>query len=266
MSFIKNTETLEEFQLNIVSVDFFRGDAFILSAVHQRMMEYDVAITELEQTKGLKISVKGVKGVYTKLFLQYFNIVNDMLNVKIKLAKLYFEVGRYQEAYEIYEKLLNQARTVEKGTDPSSNTAFILLYTSTTLNSLNRHEEALKNGKEALEIIERIYDKDSPIVGDCLSVIAQTLDSLGDYEAALWHYKKSLEIHKSDYGNTASILLNIAATLERLGNYEEALKCRKESLNIYQKIYKIDNPHLAYALNDVGASLQSLGKYKEALE
>ena len=114
-----------------------------------------------------------------------------------------------------------------------------------TLNGLGRHEEAINYYDKALEI-------DPGYVG-ALNNKGFSLVNLGRYEEAILYFDKALEIDPRH----ENALHNRANSLHSLGHDEEAIR-------YFDKVLEI-NPRNVFALGNKASSLDSLGRYEEAI-
>ena len=96
-------------------------------------------------------------------------------------------------------------------------------------------------------------------LGNCYS-------SLGDYQLAIEHYQKSLEIARETGSRRgrATVLGNLGLCYDRLGNYQLAIEYHQQDLAISQGVG--DRKGEARALGNIGISHDSLGDYQLAIE
>lgn len=139
-------------------------------------------------------------------------------------------------------------------------------------NDIGRHEEALLNFEQSLEINQGINGTDdNESIAETLNSIGTVYDNLGRYEEALVNYEKSVEISRKICGtdeepSISKALNNIGNIYTKLGKYDEGLMNYNRSLEINRKIFSRDE-HLDIAANlyCIGSVYTELGKYKEAL-
>ena len=94
-------------------------------------------------------------------------------------------------------------------------------------------------------------------------------DKQGDYEEALWYYKKSVEILKEtlppNHPKLAASYNNIGSVFKNLGEYSKALSFYKKSLEMRQKTLPPNHSDLATSYNNIGEVYRKMGEYSKAL-
>lgn len=134
----------------------------------------------------------------------------------IPLSNLLKTIGETDEAIKYYEK---GTRIV-----PQQNSDLFFNY-GTTLKSLNRHQEAIKQFKKATQI-------DSTDAGAFISWGA-TLRAMGNPQEATFKYEKAAEIDSTD----AKIYYNWGNALKDLGRGEESTKMYRKFLKFSRGKY-----------------------------
>ena len=90
----------------------------------------------------------------------------------------------------------------------------------------------------------------------------------GDYEKALWYYKKSLKIKQKtllqNHPDLAASYNNIGGVYVHTGQYSKALSSYEKSLQIEQKTLPPSYPHLAISYNNIGEVYRNTGEYSKA--
>lgn len=126
--------------------------------------------------------------------------------------------------------------------------------------STAHYENALNKYKECLKMIESCSPQDNLEISKLLTRIGNTLESKGDFDAALDTFYKCLVKHKAkeiDYANT---LRNIGSVYERKENFDMAMEYFNQSLVIQQSISPSNYFKLIYDLD------YSLPKYDQAFD
>ncbi|CAF0716671.1 unnamed protein product [Adineta steineri] len=94
-------------------------------------------------------------------------------------------------------------------------------------------------------------------------------DNQSDYQKAIWHYDKALEIYQktlpSKHPSFAVLHNNIGLVYNKLGEYSKALSLYKKALEIQQKTLPPNNPHLVASYNNIGLVYMNMGEYSKAL-
>jgi tetratricopeptide (TPR) repeat protein len=114
-----------------------------------------------------------------------------------------------------------------------------------SLNSLGRHEEAIRCYDKTLEL--------DPCIAATWSNKGASLHSLGRHEEAIHCFDKALKLDP----RYALAWTNKGGSLSALGRHEEAIRC-------YDKTLELD-PHHAGAWNNKGSSFHGLGRHEEAI-
>lgn len=113
------------------------------------------------------------------------------------------------------------------------------------LSKVNKHKEAIKTLKTALEFAE------DPL--EIWSMIGMEYLYLDDFENAKLNFAKCIEIDYQDYPS----LFNLIYCLEMQNNYEEAI--------LFLNSYIDKNPYSEVAWHQLGIQYFELGMFKEAL-
>ena len=164
-------------------------------------------------------------------------IPND-LKYLIKVGNYFYYIGKYQNATEAYDIILEQ--------DPQN--IFAIFNKAGALSELGQYEEALRYLQKSIEIDQELNDKVG--LAKDYNNIGAVLSNTGNYTEALNYHKKSLEIDQelNDKVGLAKNYNNIGVVLSNTGKYSEALENFKKSLEIHQEL----NDKAEIALNYVG--------------
>jgi len=189
----------------------------------------------------------------------------QVLALDPKRVDALFAMGRV----EIYdgnpEKALEyltraQALTVEFGNDEER--ADILQATGVAYADLNKHQDALRNLRDSLEIKRRLGLKKG--VAMSLDAMASSEDVLGKPEQALKDYKEALALWRElgDKAGTGDVLSDLAQFYVDHGQYDQGLKLFKESLQAEIDVGNQNNQGLV--LNNIGNAYFMKGDYQNA--
>jgi tetratricopeptide (TPR) repeat protein len=136
--------------------------------------------------------------------------------------------------------------------------------------ALGKPEEALKYQLKAVEIREKVLDKDHPDLATSYNNLSLIYKDLGKYEEALKHQFKAVEIREKvldkDHPSLATSYNNLSLIYKALGKPEEALKYQLKDVEISEKVLDKDHPDLATSYNNLSLIYQDLGKLEEALK
>ncbi|HZW92193.1 MAG TPA: tetratricopeptide repeat protein [Candidatus Eremiobacteraceae bacterium] len=220
---------------------------------------------------------------YPKAIEAYDNLAKaapDNADVLFGLAGLYEKSSAYDKAREEYTKVLTldpkrvdallaigrvevdsgnpqkgleyltraQALAVEFGNDEER--AQILQVMGVAYASLDKHEDALRNLRQSLEIKRKLGLKKG--IAMSLDAMAASEDVLGKPDEALRDYKEALALYQQlgDKAGTGDILNNFAQFYFDHGKYDDALKLFKESLQA--EIDAGNQSNQGYVLNNIG--------------
>jgi tetratricopeptide (TPR) repeat protein len=157
----------------------------------------------------------------------------------ILLKLLEVELFIFDEQYDIAENLLNAIEAIE----PTNEEVYI--QRAAIFSKLDKHKEAIKSLKTALE-----YTSD---IADVSSLLAMEYLYLDDFKKARLNFSKCLEIDHEDY----SSLYNIIYCFDMEEQHEEAVA--------YLNTYLDQNPYCEVAWHQLGREYTVLNKFEEAL-
>jgi serine/threonine protein kinase/tetratricopeptide (TPR) repeat protein len=214
-------------------------------------------------------------------------------DVLFELAGLYEKSSAYDKAREEYTKLLTldpkrvdallgigrtevdsgnpqkgleyltraQALAVEFGNDEEKGQ--ILQTVGVAYAALNKHEDALRNLRESLEIKRKLGLKKGMAMS--LDAIASSEDVLGKSDDALKDYKQALALWQEvgDKAGTGDILNDLGQFHVDHGRYDEGLALFKQSLQAEIDVGNQNNQGLV--LNNIGNAYFFKADYQNAL-
>jgi serine/threonine protein kinase/tetratricopeptide (TPR) repeat protein len=233
---------------------------------------------------------------YPKAIEAYDNLAKaapENADVLFDLAGLYEKSSAYDKAREEYAKLLTldpkrvdallgigrtevdsgnpqkgleyltraQALAVEFGNDEEK--AQILQTVGVAYAALNKHEDALRNLRESLEIKRKLGLKKGMAMS--LDAIASSEDVLGKSDDALKDYKEALALWQEvgDKAGTGDILNDLGQFYVDHGRYDEGLALFKQSLQSEIDVGNQNNQGLV--LNNIGNAYFFKADYQNAL-
>ncbi len=232
---------------------------------------------------------------YPKAIEAYDNLAKaapDNADVLFELAGLYEKSSAYDKAREEYTKVLTldpkrldalleigrvenfsgnsqkaleyltraQALAVEFGNDEERSK--ILQTMGVVYANLNKHEDALRNFRESLEIKRKLGLKKGMAMS--LDGMASSEDVLGRPDEALKHYKEALALWQElgNKGGTGDVLNDLAQFDVDHGQYDEGLKLFKQALQAEVDVGNQNNQ--ALVLNNIGNAYLSKADYQNA--
>lgn len=153
-----------------------------------------------------------------------------------KLAESFLYIGRYDEALENFEKLLDINKPETENTFLSQsyeNFAIALAYAK------HKYDEALLYLQQVLNKEMLLNGGSSLSSGNCYLKIGQINTMQGRYQEAMEAYTKALEISKliggTNHRQTGSCYNAIGAVFLGQGKYNEALEYFKLALNCFEE-------------------------------
>jgi eukaryotic-like serine/threonine-protein kinase len=232
---------------------------------------------------------------YPKAIEAYGNLAKaapDNADVLFELAGLYEKSSSYDKAREEYTKVLTldpkrvdallaigrvevdsgnpqkgleyltraQALAVEFGNDEER--AQILQAMGVAYAGLNKHEDALRNLRESLEIKRKLGLKKG--IAMSLDAMASSEDVLGKSDQALKDYKEALAVWQElgDKVGTGDVMNDLGQFYVDHGQYDEGLKLFKESLQAEVDVGNQINQGLV--LNNIGNAYFFKADYQNA--
>lgn len=146
-------------------------------------------------------------------------------------------------------------------------------YATSLQNIANAHRAAglLQESLDFYEEVFQIYEKNIPAgdyrLASLNNNIALLYQEMGDFEKAVEHLKKALDIIQKIEGTeieVATTYSNLAASLLELNQINEAVEYLEKALTIYRKD-KVKNFHYSAALSAMAAAQCKLGEYEKAV-
>jgi tetratricopeptide (TPR) repeat protein len=180
-----------------------------------------------------------------------------------KLARL---MGDYTGAASFDEATLNLV-TSAFGPD-THETATALNNLALTYYSLARYMEAEPLYRRAIEIDEKVLDKDHPDVAIRYNNLAGLLKAQGKYDQAEPLYRRAMEISEKalgkDHPTVAIRYNNLALLLQHQGKYDQAEPLYRRAIEIGEKALGKDHPEVAVRYHNLASLLRDQGKFDQA--
>ena len=121
--------------------------------------------------------------------------------------------------------------------------------------------------ERALEIAQKTYGKEHPVVATRLSNLALILKDLGEVSSARPLMERALEIDEKTYGKehpkVATSLSNLALILRDLGEVSSARSLMERALEIAEKTYGKEHPETITIRNNLNLILQFSHQIKD---
>lgn len=188
--------------------------------------------------------------------------------VQFNLAQVYYELGRYNEALEIYENVL------EADKESFGEESFYVATTSLAIGQiymeLKRYNLALENFTTAKEIFEAIGEENSAEYGRTIAGLLRYHTAVDNYREASEYAELLVTIFKKlrgdDHWEYAQNLSNAAKTYMRLGNLEKAGGYLQNSIEIREKQLGKSHPYYALSTKQLAVYHWKMNNLDEAQE
>ncbi len=189
------------------------------------------------------------------------------------LANIYNQRGiiandnyEYEKSADFYKKALDYN---EKYSSELPNS---LIYSNlaSSLNSLDKEEQALYYLDLALDKAEKEIGSTNPLMASIKSTISSTNRRIANYDKAREAAEEALELRKQHLGSDHPRIANSYNTLgliyRRLDKSEEARDAYANALEIERKNFGDKHPSLTSPLNNLGLLYRQAGKLSKAEE
>jgi serine/threonine protein kinase len=184
------------------------------------------------------------------------------------LANCYRDLGRYAEAFRLYEETLALRKTKLGPDHPDTLASMSSLANS--YSDLGRYAEAFRLYEETLALRKAKLGPDHPDTFMSMSSLAHGYSSLGRHAEALKLNEETLALRKAklgpDHPNTLRSMNNLAMSYFALGRYAEALKLHGETLARYKAKLGLDHPDTLNSMWGLAMSYFALGQHANSLK
>ena len=171
------------------------------------------------------------------------------------LAKLYYEIGDYDKAQHLYNRVISITEDSFGPEHPDIATCLtklVDLYVQT--GDYSKAEPLLKR---AISIQKKALGPEHPETAESLNYLALLYKYMGNYSKAEPLYQQALSIGEKVFGpehpDIATYLNNLAGLYHAIGNYGKAESMYKRSLSIKEKSFGAEHPETATSLNNLAA-------------
>jgi serine/threonine protein kinase/tetratricopeptide (TPR) repeat protein len=183
-----------------------------------------------------------------------------------KVATLYLEEGKYQEALERSQRVLAARQKMMRADDP--HIASAMGDVADVLGQLGRYDEAIALYRRALDSATHAVGADHPMCSSLHTNLGAMLHASGHNAEALAEYQRAQEITEHALGpehpQIATIAANLGGILLDEGRFEEAATQFKRALALWQKALGADHPNVATAHYRLGTVAMREGKPLQA--
>jgi tetratricopeptide (TPR) repeat protein len=178
-------------------------------------------------------------------------------------GEIHFQLQDYVRAELVLRRGLELSRSAVGDFHPQ--TARIRIALGSALGALGKPQE----GVALIEAGRAVLGDDHPNVASTHDSLAAEMERVGDFQAALEHTERSLQINETAYGTDAFPLFrphgNMCAVLGHLGRVEEAVEHCQKALELAERAVSFDEGLVAGLHNNLGAALVAAKRYDDAL-
>ena len=194
---------------------------------------------------------------YFKQLLPLVN-ENEKLEILLELGQVYELIGKWEEATNHYQELLDLAETL--------NNEASVAKARTVMADLLRKQGAYQDASQLLMLARASFDSigDKKGVGETLRIAGTLAAQQGDFEAAKMIYQQSLEIQRAldAKGIIAALLSNLGIVARYEGNYDVAQQLNEEALELRRQV--TDQRAISISLNNLGNLALDQGDFAAA--
>jgi len=247
---------------------FFSREVGVCQSLNSLTLENDSAMVFYEDARRLLLEgqVKEAERILIKSIplLEKVEEIEKLCETYIELSSIYFDQHEYSLAFK-YIYLAKSTIENRVGTDGVLY-GLCLLNLSAYIYEQNRIAESLSLDKQALNILEKVNHNKGDLAV-LYSNLALTLELIGEYDQAIIHIKKALELNHEFHGRmnirTSECFFDLGYLLLGKGSYPEAISNFQNSLSIlkilsnntiqipdYQFIQNYQRMALAYQQSD----------------
>lgn len=171
---------------------------------------------------------------------------------------------------ELADELLTRAAALRERVGDEIELSFVLTARAVIVASGGRYADAEALYRRSLEIRERAYGANHPLVADTLDNLGVTLYHQGRLEPARELYERALAVRRSALGaehrDVGTSLNNLAGVLVDRGQLDRARTYYEQALAIWSATMGADHPDLAIVLGNLGDLENKLGQHARAAE
>ncbi len=184
----------------------------------------------------------------------------------VKQARLQDNIGNYEAAATIWEKLLALSEKAI-GLNPL-NVVMCLNNLALLYQKQGFYGKAEPLYVRALKIFEKTLGQEHVYIAPILGNLASLYQDQGFYQKAEQLFDRALKVRQNALGlqhpDTATSLNNLAVLLKKRGKFTEAELMLVDSLDITEKALGSNHPYTAICLNNLAALYQIQGMYSKA--
>ncbi|CAF0897623.1 unnamed protein product [Adineta steineri] len=179
-----------------------------------------------------------------------------------RLGQLMIQLGQFDKANELYEKLLTQ-------TTDSSEQGHLYYQLGSVKMYQGEYVKAIKFYEDTLEIHNNVVPLYNNEVAGSYNSIGLAYDNMGESTKALSYYEKAEKIAREtlpeDDPRLYSFNNNIGSVYSKMGEYRKALSYYEKAHEFLQKTLPANHINFATFYNNTGWIYNKMGEYTNAL-
>ena len=192
----------------------------------------------------------------------------DTLIARDNLAGAYEDVGRFDEAIELSERVLAEQERVLGPDHPKTLTVRNNL--AGAYHSAGRFDEAIELLERVLVGSERVLDPDHPDTLMTRNNLAVAYRSVGRFDEAIELLGRVLaeqeRVLDPDHPDTLGTRNNLAFAYQSAGRFDEAIELFERVLADQERVLGPDHPKTLTTRGNLASAYQSAGRFDEAIE
>ena len=190
------------------------------------------------------------------------------LSVRNNLALAYKSVGRFGEAIELFEQVLDERERVLGADHPDM--LAVRNNLAGAYESVGRFAEAIELYEQVLDERERVLAADHPVTLAVRNNLAGAYYSVGRFAEAIELFEQVLDECKrllgADHPVTLTVRNNLAGAYDSVGRFGEAIDAWEKLLPDCQRVLGADHPDTLTVRNNLASAYKSVGRFGEAIE
>ena len=192
----------------------------------------------------------------------------DTLIARDDLAGAYEDVGRFDEAIELSERVLADQERVLGPDHPKTLTVRNNL--ASAYHSAGRFDEAIELLERVLVGCERVLGPDHPDTLMTRNNLAVAYRSVGRFDEAIELHERVLaeqeRVLSPDHPDTLGARNNLAFAYHSAGRFDEAIELLERVLADQERVLGPDHPKTLTVRNNLASAYRSVGRFDEAIE
>ena len=190
------------------------------------------------------------------------------LTVRNNLALAYESVGRFGEAIELFEQVLDERERVLAADHPDM--LAVRNNLAGAYESVGRFGEAIDVWEELLLDCQRVLGADHSVTLTVRNNLALAYESVGRFGEAIELFEQVLDEHErvlaADHPVTLTVRNNLASAYDSVGRFAEAIDAWEELLPDCQRVLGADHPDTLTVRSNLAGAYRSVGRFGEAIE